>query len=96
MDFIVGLQRTRTRMDSLFVVVDRFNKMSHFIPCRTTYDASNVANLFFKEVFRIHYLPRSRIADRDVKFMRKFWKTILKRLGKNLGHISTYHPQTNH
>lgn len=85
---------TQRGHDSIFVVVDQFLKIAHFIACKKTMDAVNVAVLFFREVYRLHGLPASIVSDRDTCCL-SYWVHRWKLLGTSLDMSTVYHPHTD-
>ena len=76
-------------------MVDRFSKITHFIPCHKTDDATSIVDLFFREIVRLHGAPRSIVSHRDVKFLIYFLKVLSRKLSAKLLFSTTCHPQTN-
>ena len=93
MDFVVALPRTRSGHDSIWVIVDRLTKCSHFLPFRTGYSLEKMARLYIQEIVRLHGVPLSIISDRDTRFVSKFWENLHKVLGTKLKFSTAYHPQ---
>jgi len=71
-DFIVSLPRTQRDKDSVMVVIDGFSKMAHFVSYHKADNASHVTDMNFKEIIRLHGVPRTTVSDRDTKFLSYF------------------------
>ncbi|WMV37194.1 hypothetical protein MTR67_030579 [Solanum verrucosum] len=95
MDFITGLPRTRRQHDSIWVIVDRVTKSSHFLEVKTTYSTEDYAKLYINEIVRLRGVPLSIISDRGPKFTCHFWKSFQKGLGTQVNLSTSFHPQTN-
>ena len=77
------------------VVVEKLSKEAHFIPVKTTYKATNIADIFLKQIFQLHGIPKIIISDRDPKFTGNFWRSLFKGLNTTLKFSTSFHPQTD-
>ena len=95
MDFVTGLPKTTRNYDSIFVIVDKLTKAVHLILVKKTATATDIAQVFVKEIVRLHGIPARIISDRDTKFTSKFWQAMFQSLGTQLNLSSAYHPETD-
>ena len=77
------------------VVVDKLSKAAHFIPVKTMYKATNIANIFLNHIFQLRGIPKVMISHRDPKFTGKFLKYLFKGLNSTLNFSTSFHPQTD-
>ena len=95
MDFVTGLPHSFWKFDSIWVIVDRLTKSTHFLPVRSDYTVEEYAKLYLKEIVRLHGVPISIISDRGAQFTTKFWKSFQRSLGTQVNLSTAFHPQTD-
>ena len=57
MHFIVGVPRTPSGHDSIWVIVDQLTKVANFISVRTEYKVNKLAQLYINNILRLHGVP---------------------------------------
>ena len=94
MDFITDLPPSQG-FDVILTVVDRFTKMTHFLPYVKSISSQETADIIMCEVFRHHGLPNDIISDRGPQFISHFWKHLCDGLQISCKLSSSYHPETD-
>ena len=95
MDFITDFPLSG-KCDQLWVVVDRFTKIAHFLPLKKEEKgAADLAAIFAREVWKHHGLPADIVSDRDSRFTSETWKEFLRLSGIRPRMSTVFHPQTD-
>jgi len=81
--------------DTLLVIVDRFTKMAHYVPVRGTITAPGLADVFLREVIRLHGVPKTVVSDRGPILTAKYWSSFCYHLGVTRRLSTAFHPQTD-
>jgi transposase InsO family protein len=95
MGFIMGLPRTQSGYDSIWVIVDQLTKVAHFIPVKTTYSGPQLAELYMSRIVYMHGVPKKIVSNSGTQFTSKFWERLHEALDTQLCFSYAYHPQTD-
>nr|GEZ27734.1 hypothetical protein [Tanacetum cinerariifolium] len=91
MDFVSKLPKTSNGHDTIWVIVDRLTKSTHFIPTRATDSMKTLTRLYIKEIISRHGVPISIVLDHDSHFTSRFWQSLQNALGTQLDMSTAYH-----
>jgi hypothetical protein len=95
MDFIIGLPTTQSSYDSIWVIVDHFSKVAHFILINTTYKGAKLAELYIARIVCLHRVLKKIVSDRGTQFTSRFWEKLHEAMDTRLNFSLVYHPQTD-
>ena len=65
MDFVTSLPNTPRGNDAIWVIVDRLTKSAHFLPINISFPVSQLAEIYIRDIVKLHGVPSSIVSDRD-------------------------------
>jgi transposase InsO family protein len=77
------------------VVVDKLTKDTHLFPIKTTHTTSNIAEIYMRDIARLHGIPKVIVSDRDTQFTSNLWRRIFKGFGTNMNLSTTHNLQSD-
>ena len=95
MDFVTHFPQTSQKHDTVWVIVDRLIKLTHFLVVWMTFTLEEFCRLYIREIVRLHGVPVSIVLDWDPKFMNHFWKSFQRAMRTQLMMSTAFHPQTD-
>ena len=79
----------------MWVIVNRLTKSAYFLPVKVSYSLDKLAEVYNREVVRLHGVPFSIVSDREPRFTSRFLPSLQHALGTKLRFSTTFHPQTD-
>src|SRR4051812_11202452 len=92
MDFVTGFPRSQKGHDAIFVIIDRFSKVAHFLPVKETISYSQLADLYVSRIVSLHGVPLEISSDHGSIFTSNFWDSFQEAMGTHLKFSTAYHP----
>ena len=77
------------------MIVYRLTKSQHFLPVSNDDPLDKLAQLYVKEIVRLHGVPISIVSGRDPRFKSRFWSSLQDAMGTRLHFSTDFHPQTD-
>jgi len=91
----MGLLLSASKKNAIWIIVNRLIISAHFLPIRDTWGVEKLAQLYVKELVRLHGIPLDIVSDRDQRFQTHFWQALQKAFGIKLNFGSSCHPKTD-
>jgi hypothetical protein len=66
----------------------------HFVPVKMTHTTTNIAEIYMREIARLHGIPKAIVSDKDTNFTSNLWRGLFKGFGTNMNFITSYHPHS--